>query len=154
MFLDLVILRIGLITTFVTMPIVMQRMRKKRIGGIDVHKKHKPVIQEMCGIQVLFGLVASNVVAMVLVPEKTIELTSFLITALIAGAVGAIDDMKPLNAKVKPFLTLFSFSMGMYGTLSTLGGVCLAPMLSIRFSAANSRLMVALAAPSSSRLSM
>ena len=33
---------------------------------------------------------------------------SFLSSSLIAGAVGAVDDLRPLNAKIKPFLTVFS----------------------------------------------
>jgi len=44
----------------------------------------------------------------------------------------------------KPVRTLFSFSMGIWGTRSTFGGVLLAPMFSIRLSAASSRLIVEL----------
>ena len=51
----------------------------------------------------------------------------------------------------KPVRTLFSFSIGMCGTLSTRGGVCWAPRFSIRFKAESSRLTVAFDAPDSNR---
>jgi len=62
----------------------------------------------MGGIAVLIGLVSSVSAAILLLPEKATILVSFLSTALIAGVVGALDDLKPLNAKVKPLLTAFA----------------------------------------------
>jgi len=98
----------GFIVSLLSMPLVMKFMKKKGIVGIDVHKKSKPVIPEMGGIAVIIGIVASVAIASVLTPEKTRLLLSFLASTLIAGVVGAIDDLKPLSARVKPFLTLFS----------------------------------------------
>ena len=50
-------------------------------------------------------LIISTLIGVALMPRKTELLFSFLFTTLIAGAIGAIDDIKPLNARVKPFLT-------------------------------------------------
>ena len=90
------------------MPLVMNFMKRKGIVGVDVHKKDRPLIPEMGGIAVLIGLTASVLIAILLTPEKTRLLISFLSTTLIAGAIGAVDDLRPLSAKVKPFLTLFA----------------------------------------------
>ena len=95
----------GLAATFLSMPVIIQKMRKKRIVGVDVHKKDRTVVPEMGGIAVLIGLTVSVSAAILLLPEKASLLVSFLATTLIAGLIGARDDLKPLNAKLKPFLT-------------------------------------------------
>jgi len=106
MIVELAALAIGFAVSFLSMPIVMKFMERKGIVGIDVHKKDRPSIPEMGGIAVLIGLTVSVLAVILLTPEKTHLLISFLSAALIAGAIGAVDDLKPLNAKVKPFLTL------------------------------------------------
>jgi UDP-N-acetylglucosamine--dolichyl-phosphate N-acetylglucosaminephosphotransferase len=109
MFEELIALALGFAASFVSMPVVIKKVRRKRIVGVDVHKKERPFVPEMGGIAVLIGLTVSiSASAILLAPEKTYLLVSFLASTLIAGVVGAIDDMKPLNAKVKPFLTLFA----------------------------------------------
>ncbi|RJS84007.1 hypothetical protein CW706_05065 [Candidatus Bathyarchaeota archaeon] len=105
---EFVTLIVGFITSILSMPLVMKFMKKKGIVGIDMHKKNKPAIPEMGGVAVIIGIAASVVVASVLTSEKTRLLLSFLASTLIAGIVGAADDLKPLSARIKPFLTLFS----------------------------------------------
>lgn len=108
MFEELVIFILGLATTFLTMPFVMKKMKEKKIGGVDVHKKDRPFVPEMGGLAVLAGTTISVLVSAILSPVTVIVAVGFLSSALIAGLVGAIDDLKGLNAKVKPFLTLFA----------------------------------------------
>jgi len=108
MFEPLIVLAVGSVTGFLSMPLIIQRMRKNGVTGVDIHKKDRPVIPEMGGIAVIIGLVSSVSAAILLLPEKAIILVSFLATALIAGVVGALDDLKTLNAKVKPLLTAFA----------------------------------------------
>jgi len=105
---ELITLIVGFAASFLSMPLVMKFMKKKGIVGVDMHKKNKPVIPEMGGVAVIIGIAASVAIASVLTPEKNRLLLSFLASALIAGVVGAVDDLKPLSARVKPFLTLFS----------------------------------------------
>jgi UDP-N-acetylmuramyl pentapeptide phosphotransferase/UDP-N-acetylglucosamine-1-phosphate transferase len=56
----------------------------------------------------LIGLLASVVVGIYLLPLNITMFTSFFGTVVIAGAIGVIDDLKPLNARMKPFLTMFA----------------------------------------------
>ncbi len=105
---ELVILFIGIAVTTAIMPLVIKKMKEKKIGGIDVHKKEQPFIPEMGGLAVLTGLTVSTVTAITFMPEITGAAISFLASVLIAGLIGAIDDLKALNAKIKPFLTLFA----------------------------------------------
>ena len=108
MIIELAALAVGFVVSLLSMPIVMGFMKRRGIVGTDVHKKDRPLIPEMGGIAVIIGVTASVLTVMALTPEKTRLLLSFLSPVLITGIIGAVDDLKPLNAKVKPFLTLFS----------------------------------------------
>ncbi len=108
MIVELAALAVGFAVSLLSMPIVMKFMKRRGIVGIDMHKKNLPSIPEMGGVAVLLGVAASVLAVLVLMPEKTDLLISFLTSTVIAGIVGAVDDLKPLNAKIKPFLTLFS----------------------------------------------
>ena len=98
----------GLAASFLALPVIIEKMRKAGIVGADVHKKGRPIVPEMGGIAVLIGLAVSVTVAILIMPEESALLLSFLATTLIAGVIGAIDDWKTLSAKMKPFLTIFA----------------------------------------------
>jgi len=104
----LIIFSTGFIISILCLPVIMRRMRGLGIVGHDVHKKDKPLVPEMGGIALLIGLSVSSLVGIILFPTQSDLLVSFWGTVAIAGIIGAIDDYKPLNAKVKPFLTLFA----------------------------------------------
>jgi UDP-N-acetylglucosamine--dolichyl-phosphate N-acetylglucosaminephosphotransferase len=108
MFNELVIFALGLASSFATMPLVIKKMKEKQIGGPDIHKKDRPFVPEMGGLAVLAGTTVSVVAVVMLLPEMFGVAASFLGSTLIAGLIGAIDDFKSLNAKVKPLLTLFA----------------------------------------------
>jgi UDP-N-acetylglucosamine--dolichyl-phosphate N-acetylglucosaminephosphotransferase len=108
MFQEPIIFILGFAATFLTMPLVMKKMREKRIGGIDIHKKDSPFVPEMGGLAVLVGITVSVLASVEFSPETASFAASFLSVTFIAGLVGAIDDLKALNAKLKPFLTLFA----------------------------------------------
>lgn len=99
---------VGFFVSFVTIPAVMRKMKELGIIGVDAHKNNSPMVPEMGGIGVLIALSASISIAYLLFPEKLLVLASFLMTTLIAGLVGALDDLKTLSPRVKPFLTLFA----------------------------------------------
>ena len=83
-------------------------MKNKGIVGRDIHKRDLPIVPEMCGIAILVGLTLSSFGGIILFPEKIDVFLSFLLPTLIAGLIGIVDDLKPLNAMIKPFLTLFA----------------------------------------------
>ena len=104
----LIIFTIAFLVSFIGLPSIMRKMKSLGIVGVDFHKKDRPLIPEMGGIGVLIGLSVSIIAALLLFPDWTSALASFFATTLIAGLIGAVDDLKSLNPKVKPFLTLFA----------------------------------------------
>ncbi len=104
----LILLSSGFLVSFLSIPVVMKKMKSLGIVGTDVHKRNRPLIPEMGGIGVLVGLSTSILVALPLFPNKVLVLEAFLATTLTAGIVGALDDFKTLSPKMKPFLTLFA----------------------------------------------
>ena len=104
----IIVFFVGLFTSFASMPVVMRKMKSLGIVGSDIHKRNRPSIPEMGGIGLLTGLSVSTLAASFLFPERVPLFASFVVTTLIAGFVGAVDDLKTLSPKVKPFLTLFA----------------------------------------------
>lgn len=95
-----IIFSIGFITTYLSTPIVAWRMRRLGIVGVDVHKLSKPTIPEMCGLSIIFGLAVSTVASAILLPNLLNKLSAFILSILICGAVGVIDDLKPLSVRL------------------------------------------------------
>ena len=103
-----IVVILGFSACFLSLPHIMRFMRSRGIVGRDVHKKDRPIVPEMGGTAMLLGLAVSTMAGIFLLPEQAKLMISFFSTALIAGVIGAIDDLRPLNAKVKPFLTAFA----------------------------------------------
>jgi len=93
------------VATFAATPIVANAMRSRGITGVDIHKKSKTKVPEMCGLAVLIGLAIGTIVYCLTMPLAVREATAFIGTVLIAGAIGIIDDLHPLGARTKPLLT-------------------------------------------------
>jgi len=91
--------------TYLTVQPLASWMRNHGITGIDIHKLDKPKIPEMCGLSIIAGLVVAGLLSSVLFFGYSREVVAFLGTVLIAGTIGAIDDLRPLSPKLKPALT-------------------------------------------------
>ena len=104
----LMVFIIGFVVCFVSLPFLMSWMKKLGIEGKDVHKRKKPSVPEMGGVSILFGLAASVTTALVLLNHHALDMLAFLFTVILAGLIGAWDDLHPLSAKVKPILTMLA----------------------------------------------
>jgi UDP-N-acetylmuramyl pentapeptide phosphotransferase/UDP-N-acetylglucosamine-1-phosphate transferase len=91
--------------TFAATPLVAKAMRSRGITGVDIHKLSKTEVPEMCGLAVIIGLAIGVVGYCLTSPLVVREAAAFIGTILIAGAIGIIDDLHPLGARVKPLLT-------------------------------------------------
>lgn len=92
-------------TTYITVPPLASWFKRRGMVGTDVHKLDKPRIPEMCGLSIIAGLVITAVVSSGLFASSWREAIAYAGTVLIAGGIGAIDDLKPLGSKLKPVLT-------------------------------------------------
>jgi UDP-N-acetylglucosamine--dolichyl-phosphate N-acetylglucosaminephosphotransferase len=96
---------VSFLVTFAATPIIGKAMRKRGITGKDVHKHARKELPEMCGLAILIGLTVSVVIYTIIFPNSIPEASAFIGTVLIAGAIGLVDDLRPLSARVKPLLT-------------------------------------------------
>lgn len=81
------------------------KFKKMGMTGIDVHKPNKPVTAEMGGLAVLIGVGAGSLVFYLLEPESvSFLLLAGLLTILLVGIVGLIDDLISIRQRYKPFL--------------------------------------------------
>jgi len=92
------------VTSYLT-PVIAERMTKKGIVGIDVHKLNKPEVPERCGLSILIGIVASSIMTMMVFPSLLTVILSFLFVVLLAGLIGFFDDRGVLGPRLKPLLT-------------------------------------------------
>jgi len=91
--------------TFAATPVIAKITARFGIMGRDVHKTLDVKIPEMCGLAILLGLTIGTFIYAVWSPVSARTATAFLGTVLLAGAIGVSDDLRPLNARVKPLLT-------------------------------------------------
>lgn len=103
----LIVFAVTFLVTFLTTPAIGKVMIRRGITGRDVHKLSKPELPEMCGLAILFGLTVGAASYVMIFPNAIRETIAFLGTVLIAGSIGIFDDLRPLDARIKPLLTAF-----------------------------------------------
>jgi len=94
----------SLITVLLIEPKIIEFMKKKQHTGRDVHKLEKVEVAESGGLGIILGIAVGTVVGVLFFPSSFLPLVSFVLSILIGGIIGYLDDLKPLSAKVKPIL--------------------------------------------------
>ena len=92
------------LVTYLTIPPLAAWLKRRNVVGIDIHKLDRPEIPQMCGLSVIAGI-AAGMLSLELLGGPSRDVVAFLATVLIAGTIGAIDDLRPLGPKMKPALT-------------------------------------------------
>ncbi|MGB5910307.1 MAG: hypothetical protein WBH31_03825 [Promethearchaeia archaeon] len=98
----------GFFVTYAFIPYLMKLMRKKRYLGYDIHKNTKPEIPESGGLSLILGLTVTSLISIIFFPVLRNELLVFLLTILLSGAIGFIDDRIKLRSLYKILLTIFT----------------------------------------------
>ncbi|MFX1494805.1 MAG: hypothetical protein ACFFBZ_11025, partial [Promethearchaeota archaeon] len=83
-------------------------MKSKGFAGYDIHKNAKPEIPESGGLSLILGLTVTSLFAIVFFPILRNELLVFLLTILLSGIIGFIDDRIKLRSLYKILLTIFT----------------------------------------------
>jgi UDP-N-acetylglucosamine--dolichyl-phosphate N-acetylglucosaminephosphotransferase len=100
-----IVFAVSFSATFAATPIIGRVMLKHGFTGRDVHKLERRELPEMCGLAILIGLTLGIIACAIIFPNSVREAAAFIGTVLIAGAIGLVDDLRPLSARVKPLLT-------------------------------------------------
>lgn len=106
----LVALVISLIVVILFMPGTIRMLKEKGITGIDVHKPEKPVVPKGGGFLVLFAIVFALLVVIGMTSfqqgEVSPGLLAALVSILIAGMIGLLDDNFDFRNRTKVVLPL------------------------------------------------
>ena len=86
-------------------PLIASIVKKKGVVGIDIHKPHHPSIPEACGLAITSATILSISLIALLYREFLSEYWAFVLLGSISTLIGLVDDLRPLNPKVKPLLT-------------------------------------------------
>ena len=103
-----IIFIIGFIITYFTIPLIIKFMKRKGYVGIDIHKNAKPEVAESGGLSILIGFSISSIFLILFFPMFIREIIIFLLTVLLAGVIGFIDDRIRLRSRYKMILSIFT----------------------------------------------
>ncbi len=92
-----------LVTFFVT-KYFSEKFKEMGMTGLDVHKPSKPVTTEMGGLAILVGVAIGAVTFYLLEPQISLVFVAGLLTILLVGIVGVVDDLVSLKQRYKPFI--------------------------------------------------
>lgn len=95
---------IAFLTTYLTMPKLINKLHEADIVGKDIHKEKKPIVAEMGGIGILFGFIIGIFIGILIYPQLQFQLLVTLIVILLVGIVGMVDDLVMLSSKEKLIL--------------------------------------------------
>ncbi len=97
----------GLCITYYLMPYIINYMAKKGYTGIDIHKNSKPEVAESGGAGIMVGGLIISLLLMLFFPAFLQDILIIILTILLAGLIGYIDDRIKLRSRYKIGLTLF-----------------------------------------------
>ena len=80
------------------------KFKEMGITGVDVHKPDKPVTAEMGGLAILIGVAAGSSFFFELEPGFSFVFLARLLTILLVGMVGVVDDLVSIRQRYKPFV--------------------------------------------------
>ena len=98
----------GFVITLLIIPYVMRIMKRKGYTGIDIHKTAKTEVPESGGISIIVGISMTSILLAIFFPGFFNEILIFVLTVVISGLIGFIDDRVKLKSRYKLLLTIFT----------------------------------------------
>jgi UDP-N-acetylglucosamine--dolichyl-phosphate N-acetylglucosaminephosphotransferase len=98
----------GFVITLVIIPYIIRIMKRKGYTGIDIHKTLKTEVAESGGISILIGISITAILLTLFFPDFFNEIFIFVLTVVISGLIGYIDDRIKLRSRYKLLLTIFT----------------------------------------------
>ncbi|MFW9929918.1 MAG: hypothetical protein ACFFD1_11040, partial [Candidatus Thorarchaeota archaeon] len=114
-----IIFFIGVIITYLIIPVIIRFMKRKHFVGYDIHKTSKPEVAESGGVSIVIGFSIVSILLMIFFPNFFNSILIFVLTVILSGIIGFIDDRIRLKSRYKILLTLFTgvviFIANLYG---------------------------------------
>ncbi|GAG65836.1 unnamed protein product, partial [marine sediment metagenome] len=98
----------GFVITLLIIPYIMRIMKRKGYMGIDIHKTAKTEVPESGGISIIVGISLTSILLAIFFPIFFNEILIFVLTVVISGLIGYIDDRIKLKSRYKLLLTIFT----------------------------------------------
>jgi len=98
----------GFVITLVIIPYIIRIMKRKGYTGIDIHKTSKTEVAESGGISIIIGISITSIFLTIFFPDFFNEILIFVLTVVISGLIGYLDDRIKLRSRYKLLLTLFT----------------------------------------------
>ena len=102
---------VGFVITMLIIPPIIKFMKKKGYTGKDIHKSSRTEVAESGGIALIFGISCTAVLLIVIFPSFFNETLIFVLTVVLSGVIGFIDDRIRLKSRYKVILTIFTGSI-------------------------------------------
>jgi UDP-N-acetylglucosamine--dolichyl-phosphate N-acetylglucosaminephosphotransferase len=112
-------LLVSFLTTLITVPWLIKKLKERGLVGVDHNKYDKPEIPEMGGLAVVIGFVAgvsTFLVIIKVVTNKDLSNLAAPILAVVGAALtGIMDDLFGLRQRIKAVIPfLFAIPIGVY----------------------------------------
>jgi UDP-N-acetylglucosamine--dolichyl-phosphate N-acetylglucosaminephosphotransferase len=104
----IIIFIVGFVITTLIIPPIIKFMKKKGYIGIDIHKNSKTEVAESGGIAIIFGISCTSVLLIIFFPSFFNEIIIFILTVILSGVIGYVDDRIRLKSRYKVLLTIFT----------------------------------------------
>ncbi|NVM17783.1 MAG: hypothetical protein HWN80_08700 [Candidatus Lokiarchaeota archaeon] len=118
----IIVFIVGFVITTLIIPSIIKIMKKKGYIGIDIHKNSRTEVAESGGIVLIFGISFTSVLLIIFFPNFFNEILIFILTVVLSGVIGFIDDRIRLKSRYKVILTIFTgiliFLANLFGFIS------------------------------------
>ena len=104
----IIVFVIGFTITMAIIPYIIKIMKKRGHIGIDIHKNLKTEVAESGGISIVIGISIASLFLIIFFPNFFNEILVFVLTVVLSGLIGYIDDRIKLRSRYKLILTFFS----------------------------------------------
>ena len=104
----IIIFSVGFVITITIIPFIIKFMKRKGYIGIDIHKNAKTEVAESGGIALVIGISITSILLIIFFPNFYNEILIFVLTVVLSGVIGFIDDRVRLRSRYKVILTIFT----------------------------------------------
>ncbi len=104
----IIVFAVGFTITMAIIPYIIKIMKRRGHIGIDIHKNLKTEVAESGGISIVIGISFTSMFLIIFFPSFFNEILIFVLTVVLSGIIGYIDDRIKLRSRYKLILTIFT----------------------------------------------